>query len=105
MPDLTETEIAERHNIQGAKFSLIEAKQRGVSLRYKNARLKDAGEHLRRLKHSRTKAEFEALLRQIGVSTSRAYDLMKLKDQNSLDNLRSATAQRVARYRQKAKNS
>jgi len=105
MPDLTEIEIADQHNISGAKFSLIEAKQRGVSLRYKNARLKDAGEHLRRLKYTRTGPEFEAILLTIDISRRRAYELMALKSQKALDNLRLATAQRVQKHRQKPGNS
>ena len=94
------------YNLAGVRFSLIEAKAGGVSLRYRNARLRDAGTHLARIKHTRTKAEFEALLRTIGLSVSRAYDLIAAaKHPELLDKQRARTAQRVAKHRQKPKNS
>jgi len=105
-PDIDVTDkTIDQHNINGAIWSLRDAKRPNQSKAYRDARFRDAGEHLRRLKYTRTGPEFEAILLTIDISRRRAYELMALKSQKALDNLRVATAQRVQKHREKRPNS
>src|SRR5215467_701030 len=94
---------ADLHNIRGVIWSLGHARIRGKSAVFRDARYRDAGEHLARLKHGRNKLAFAGVVtRECGLSVRRAYELLALwNGSKSLESHRAETASRVKRLRGK----
>ena len=101
--DVAPLSEADMHNIRGVIWSLGHARIRGKSAVFRDARYRDAGEHLARLKHGRNKLAFTRLVeRECDMGVRRAYELIAIATgSKSLETHREQTASRVKRLRGK----